>query len=167
MSKVPPPRILDRVLDRVAMGPNGCIISTYPPNDDGYCRVGWGEGGRGGTIHRAGAHRVAWMAAHGPIPDGLTVHHRCFNRRCVNVAHLELLSNSDNARRQGAVRNLPADGSCGRGHAAAHWVVVGRNSNGSDMHGCRECKRENYRAWYRRNRRARSDYNRTYYAQKR
>lgn len=38
------------------------------------------------------AHRVAWEKAHGPIPSGMQVHHRCRNRRCVNVDHLELLS---------------------------------------------------------------------------
>lgn len=38
------------------------------------------------------AHRVAYAAAHGEIPVGHEVHHRCENRRCVNAAHLEAVS---------------------------------------------------------------------------
>jgi hypothetical protein len=36
------------------------------------------------------AHRVAWMLSFGKIPRGKCVLHGCDNRRCVNVAHLEL-----------------------------------------------------------------------------
>lgn len=164
---MPPPRVFERVLGSVAMGPNGCIVSTLTLNEDGYARIGWGEGGRGGKIYRIGAHRAAWIATHGPIPDGLTVHHRCFNRRCVNVLHLELLTNSDNARRQGQARDLPDDGSCVRGHGPEHWVVVGRYRSGAEMHGCRECRRAFYRKWYAKNREARAAYMRAWYQRNR
>jgi hypothetical protein len=57
-------------------------------------------------------HRVAWEAEHGPIPEGLTIDHLCRNRRCVNVAHLRLLSNVENARMNGNW----AKTHCVRGH---------------------------------------------------
>jgi len=44
------------------------------------------------------AHRVAWEQAHGPIPDGFQLHHRCGVKACVNVAHLELLTIGDHTR---------------------------------------------------------------------
>ena len=48
------------------------------------------------------AHRAAWIAAHGPIPAGMVVHHRCRNRLCTNVEHLELLTASEHGALHGA-----------------------------------------------------------------
>lgn len=44
------------------------------------------------------AHRVAWVQAHGPIPKGQEVRHRCDNPPCVNVGHLELGTHAQNMR---------------------------------------------------------------------
>lgn len=44
------------------------------------------------------AHRVAYTIANGPIPRGLQVHHQCGNPSCVNPAHLELATPSENAQ---------------------------------------------------------------------
>lgn len=117
------------------ISPTGCHQSTYSVTSAGYAQIGWqpsGESNKGTT-----AHRAAWTAVYGPIPDGLTVDHLCKNRRCVNVEHLRLLTNFENARRTHG-RDWPiGNGECINGHSAASYVhgVDTTHSNGF----CREC----------------------------
>jgi hypothetical protein len=54
------------------------------------------------------AHRLAWEMAHGPIPEGMQVLHRCDEPRCCNPDHLFLGTASENMadmRAKGRVRN--------------------------------------------------------------
>jgi outer membrane receptor protein involved in Fe transport len=57
--------------------------------------------GRKGSVAR-----LVWEQAHGPIPDGGLVLHRCGNSRCVEVSHLYLgdyFDNVDDSRRHGTI----------------------------------------------------------------
>lgn len=44
------------------------------------------------------AHRWIFVCLNGPIPEGLVVRHKCDNSLCVRPDHLELGTQSDNAR---------------------------------------------------------------------
>lgn len=91
-----PQRVLGRLFDRVAVGAEEeCWPWLLSVGSHGYGQVGWWESGKSVMTT---AHRVAWMAARGPIPEGMTVDHICRDRRCCNPSHLRLLTNPENAR---------------------------------------------------------------------
>jgi hypothetical protein len=43
-------------------------------------------------------HRRLWEIEHGPRSDGHVVHHRCENKLCLNVAHLDLITRAQHVR---------------------------------------------------------------------
>lgn len=61
------------------------------------------------------AHRLTYMLEVGEIPSGLVIDHLCRNRRCVNPAHLEAVSNQENLDRG---RRLRGHNTSGMGEAA-------------------------------------------------
>lgn len=134
----PPARVIERVLSRIVISADGCHISTYSTGSHGYAQVGWSEAGKS-TVTLA--HRVAWIASNGPIADGMTVDHTCKQRRCVNVEHLRILTNYENARRTFG-RDWPL-GQCANGHPV----------EGEPRH-CPECNAEWQRSYQERKRAA-------------
>ena len=104
-----PQRVLTRAVSRYAVADTGCHISSYSTGNHGYAQLGWGDAD---GSHVVLAHRAAYVAHYGPIPDGMTVDHTRFERRCVNPAHLRLVTRPENAAQHG--RNWPrVMGECG------------------------------------------------------
>ena len=116
-----PQRVAERAATRWILGDGGCFVSTYSVGSHGYAQIGWQDGKHRQAVT---AHRAAWVYAHRQqIPVGMTVDHLCKNRRCVNPAHLRLLSNFENARRTHG-RDWPI-GQCARGHSNDHLRQYG------------------------------------------
>ncbi|MFB7677856.1 HNH endonuclease signature motif containing protein [Kitasatospora purpeofusca] len=76
---------------------------------------GYGKFKLGGKTVRA--HRFAYQQRHGPIMDGLVVDHLCRVPLCVNVAHLEAVTNRENILRGTGTSALNARMThCSNGH---------------------------------------------------
>lgn len=71
-----------RFFSRTRQQEDGCLIYT------GRLEKGYGKLKFDG--HNRTAQRVAWILAHGPVPEGMYVHHTCLNPSCVRVSHLVL-----------------------------------------------------------------------------
>lgn len=110
----------------------GCHIWTSSRDKDGYALFKVWDEGRSVTIRAA---RAAWELRRRRIRPGESVLHACDNPACVNVAHLRLGTDADNARDK-QLRGR-ATGSNGH-HADAEtiWALKGRVSQGEIARQC-------------------------------
>lgn len=95
---------------------------------------GYGRFFRTGRSIQVYAHRHAYEAQCGPIPDGLTLDHLCRQPACVNPDHLEPVTMAENVRRERRVRRLATR--CSKGHAYDQ-----ENTRTGSGYRCRKCKR--------------------------
>lgn len=86
----------------------------HMPEHLGPCHLWTGPcsgSGRGGDYPRmnldggtVAVHIASWTNEHGLIPPRKQLDHLCRRRRCVNDAHLELVTHKENQRRRDAAR---------------------------------------------------------------
>ena len=70
-----------------------------------------------GSIKTRRAHRIAYEAQCGPLSPGLVLDHLCRERRCVNPAHLEVVTDRENILRgEGTGARFARRTHCKRGH---------------------------------------------------
>ena len=161
-----PSDVRDRISARIARysgepDANGCINWLASLDRHGYWRFSFRREGR---QFQTTAHRVAWLLSRGEIaqPD-LVIDHLCRNRKCLNIAHMELVTNKVNCDR-GAVpiknrdslglprhritprKNRINRSECRAGHSRTpENVYVYVASDGYERFDCIECRRERVR----------------------
>ncbi len=67
----------------------GCKVWQGAIKENGYGAVRWND-------KVLQAHRFAWQAYYGEIPEGSVVHHICSNSSCVNIKHLQIVTHHEN-----------------------------------------------------------------------
>src|SRR5262245_61833436 len=128
--------LAERLWRRVQVGgPNDCWLWLGSTNGNGYGTIG--TGGRAGR--QTYVHRVAWELAHGPIPPALEVDHLCDTRGCVNVAHMQVVTHTENNRRS----TSPAAANSRKTHCPAGHPYDAANTyrppSAPDSRMCRAC----------------------------
>lgn len=128
--------LADRIRDSSSVTESGCWQWQRYTYGNGYA-----------AISVAGkqrlAHRVSYEVSVGPIPEGMVIDHLCRNKRCVNPAHLEVVTSRENTRR--AMRTH-----CINGHEFDEentWMHEGKRY-------CRACRRKRAREYQERRRHA-------------
>lgn len=92
--KTPAIERLQDKLKEVPAPPGSTIQSPCTTYEGSKAHNGYGLINVDGKVKRA--HRLAWEEVHGPIPHGQCIRHKCGNRACCNVDHMELGTQAEN-----------------------------------------------------------------------
>lgn len=123
---------------------SGCWLWTGYITPDGYPRITHNNG-----VDQL-AHRAAYKALVGPIPDRFTIDHLCRTKACVNPAHMEPVLSIENVRRGTAgKRSAERRGTkthCKHGHEytpenTAWYRPKGRGYLGGSYRTCLQCRK--------------------------
>lgn len=134
----------ERFWDKVMPEPNsGCWLWTGALYFNGYGAFGI----EGRKVRRA--HRLAYEALRGPIPEGLHLDHKCRVRCCVNPDHLEPVTQAENNRRSAAVAGNSKKTNCPRGHPYSPENTDVLRSGSRACLACRRLRQEEHREEHR------------------
>lgn len=139
--------------------PKGCWKWCGSIDRDGYGVLS--HGGKKST----GAHRVLYELEYGTIPEGMTIHHRCHVRDCVNPRHLESQTPAMNSSLNKQMRPLKPTktqieralrdkaGVCLRGHVLSEVGTVVKNYSATNktIKTCQACRQDSQAEHRRRN----------------
>lgn len=115
-----------------------CIVWTGAQNNKGYgCFAIEGKSQL--------AHRLVWEEEHGPIPEGMTIDHLCRVHSCINLDHLEVVTQTENRRRRSESSGYVPGGQCARGHELTEDNIYRRKNRAGFE--CRECRRQTNERW--------------------
>jgi hypothetical protein len=135
--------LASKVDERCIPEPNsGCVFWLGPTNSKGYGQINF----QGTTVK---THRVAYMRSKGSIAPGLTVDHLCRVTCCVNPAHLEVVTITENVKRSTVGQRMAARTHCNHGHP---FAVHGWLKKANGYRRCAECERLRSLAYQRRRR---------------
>jgi len=115
-------------------------IWEYENHKDGDCIVFDGPKSGGGYGYACinnqvvRAHRAVWEEEIGKIPEGMTVDHVCYQKDCINIEHLRLLTHSENTKLSRTNIARRAKTHCPHGHQ------YDETNTYTDKRGSRHCK---------------------------
>jgi len=128
------PKAMERFWKKVEKGPaDSCWIWSGTKTTRGY-----GQFSIKGTSIRA--HRLAYEATLGPIPDGFDLHHRCINKLCVNPAHMGVIPHQEHVKEANSAGGIHgAKTHCPKGHPYSGGNLI-ITKQGERL--CRKCRSE-------------------------
>lgn len=139
LAKLVPPPLSERVAAKLVATPTGCIEWRGATDPSGYGQIR--VGGRRGQLVQV--HRLVWEIAHGSIPDGVHIMHRCDNPPCARLSHLiagdaptNMADKSDKGRHHNQRKTH-----CVHGHEfTPENTIPMRTQTGRPGRRCRTCK---------------------------
>jgi hypothetical protein len=113
-----------------------CLLWARYTDPRGYGRV---SNKVNGVWRSQPAHRALYEAQHGEVPKHLVMDHLCRVTRCINLEHLEPVTNQVNIQR--GIRTAPKATHCKFGHEFTETNTINRKN------GTRNCKQCQYRLY--------------------
>ena len=125
-----------------------CILSKNKPTTNGYPRKSYNN-----KVYYH--HRLIWILENGSILEGYDIHHKCGNKCCINIKHLECLKRIKHLKKHGlsgeALKNSK------KTHCKCGNILDGVNKK---QRFCIKCKRKHQLEYAKRNREKINNYKR-------